>query len=103
MGKFYNLGLSPRAVGGGGHVIPKGIVIGSFNYDEKNVYLKILIRRFLGEKERGRGPSCPPIFRSLKKNTRTFNFRSNQLSSNILGPLDRYDHPWRKQKKKKKQ
>ena len=34
---------------------------------------------------------CP-----LKKGTRTFNFRSNQPSPIILGPLVWYDQPWKK-------
>ena len=29
----------------------------------------------LGKNERGSGPRCPPVFWSLKKGTRTFNFR----------------------------
>ena len=65
---------------------------------------KMAISKFLlgdfGEKnERGRGPSCPPIFWSLKKGTRTFNFRSNETSHDILGLLDRYDRPWGKKTK----
>ena len=31
-------------------------------------------RMILRKKERGRKPSCPPIFWSFKKATRTFNF-----------------------------
>ena len=31
-------------------------------------------RMILRKKERGRKPSCPPIFWSIKKATRTFNF-----------------------------
>ena len=41
---------------------------------------KMAISKFwsvdFGKNERGRGPRCPPIFWSLKKGTRTFNFRS---------------------------
>ena len=42
------------------------------------------------------------FFQSLKKGTRTFHFRSNELSCKILGPLGRYDHPWEKEKKQQK-
>jgi len=35
-------------------------------------------------------------FLSLKKGTRTFNFRQNEPSRGILGALGRYDHPWEK-------
>ena len=43
------------------------------------------------------------IFWSVKKGTRTFNFRSNEPSHDNLGPLGRYDHPWEKKTKTKKQ
>ena len=42
-----------------------------------------------------------PIFWSLKKGTRTFHFRYNEPSCDILGALDRYDDPWKKKNKKK--
>ena len=45
---------------------------------------------------------CPTVFWSLKKRTSTFNFRQNEPSRDILGPLDRYDHPWKKQQQKNK-
>ena len=54
----------------------------------------------LGKYERGRGPRCPQIFWSLKNGTRTFNFRYNEPSRKILGPLSRYDHPWEKKQQK---
>jgi len=38
------------------------------------------------------------FFRSLEKDTKTFNFPSNDSSHDVLGPLDRYDHPWGKSK-----
>ena len=41
-------------------------------------------------------------FLGLKNTARTSNFRSNKTSHDILGPLDRYDHPWEKPKKKNK-
>ena len=41
------------------------------------------------------------FFWSLKKDARTFHFRLNEPSRKILGPLDRYDHPWEKEKNKK--
>ena len=47
---------------------------------------------------RQRGPRCPPIFWSLKKRTKTFNFHSNESSRDILEQLGRYDHPWGKKK-----
>ena len=41
-------------------------------------------RKILRKKERGRKPSCPPIFLLLKKATRTFNFlRTFSLVKNI--------------------
>ena len=39
---------------------------------------------------------------SLKKGTRTFPFRYSEPSCDILGPLGRYDDPWKKTKKNKK-
>jgi len=39
---------------------------------------------------------------SLKKGTRTFHFRQNEPSCDILGPLGRCDDPWGKEKKNKK-
>ena len=44
----------------------------------------------------GGGLGALQFFWSLKKGTRTFHFRSNEPSCNILGPLGRYDHPWKK-------
>ena len=44
--KLYLKNLSPIFLGGGGgegRVISKGEVIGLFNYDEQNGYLKMLI------------------------------------------------------------
>ena len=41
------------------------------------------------------------FFSSLKKGTRTFHFRYNEPSCDILGPLGRYDVPWEKEKRKK--
>ena len=70
----------------GDHAILKGVVIGSFNYDEENSYLKILMGRFW-EKRSGRG--CLVALRSywpLKKGTRTVNVHSNEFSHNIKGP-----------------
>ena len=40
------------------------------------------------------------FFFSLKKRTRTFNYRYSESSCNILGPLGQYDHRWEKEKKK---
>ena len=42
------------------------------------------------------------FFGSLKKGTRTFHFRYNEPSRNVLGQLGRYDHPWEKKKTNKK-
>ena len=37
-------------------------------------------------------------FCSLKMHTRTFNCSSNEPSADLLGPLVRYDYPWKKRK-----
>ena len=50
----------------------------------------------------GGGLGALQFFWSLKKGTRTFHFRQNEPSCNILGPLGRYDDPWGKEKKKQK-
>ena len=34
------------------------------------------------------------------KNTKAFNFRSNEPSPDGIGPLVRYDHPWEKKQSK---
>ena len=47
----------------------------------------------------GRGLVALQSFWSLKKGTRSFNIRSNDSSPDILGPLGRYDHPEKKEKK----
>ena len=47
----------------------------------------------------GGGLDALQFFRSLKKGTRTFHFRWNEPSCEILGPLGRYDDPWKKNKK----
>ena len=39
------------------------------------------------------------FFWLLKKGTRTFHFRQNEPSCNILGPIGRYNDPWEKEKK----
>ena len=49
----------------------------------------------------GGGLSALQFFWSLKKGIRTFNYSQNEPSCDILGPLDRYDHPWGKNKTKK--
>ena len=41
------------------------------------------------------------FFWSLKKGTRNFNFRQNEPSRDILGPLGRYDQPWKNKTKNK--
>ena len=38
---------------------------------------------------------------SLKKGTRTFNFRLNEPSRDNLGPMGRHDHPWEEKKTNK--
>ena len=68
-----------------------------FDYAEQNGYLKILIR-WNGKTWAWVGAWCPPIFWSLKKGTRTFNFRYNEPSCTTLGPPGRYDDPWEKNK-----
>ena len=89
MGKFYNLKTFLQGLQGG-HFISKDIVIGFFNYAEQNSYLKILIGRFLEKAWHGRGPSCPPFFWSFNKSTRSFHYRYNEPSSDILGQLCQY-------------
>jgi hypothetical protein len=44
----------------------------------------------------GGGQVALQFFLSLKKGTRTFKIRLNEPSHDILGLLDRYDHPWEK-------
>ena len=39
------------------------------------------------------------FFWSLKKCTERFNFRSNELFRDILGPLGRHDRPWGKKRR----
>ena len=95
MGNFYKLKIFPLRLWRG-HVMYKSMDIGPFNYDEQNGCLKISIGQFWGKRGWGRGPSCPPIFLSIEKGPRTFNFRSNEPSHDILGPLGRCDHPWKK-------
>jgi hypothetical protein len=48
----------------------------------------------------GGGQVALQFFWSLKKGTRTFNFRSNEPSYDILVLLDLYDHPWEKKTNK---
>ena len=43
-----------------------------------------------------KGAYYPIIFWLLKKYTIIFNFRSNEPSPEILGPLGQYGHPWKK-------
>ena len=71
----------PKDCGGRGHVIPRDIVTGSFNYVEQNDYLTILVRQLRGEKEHGKGMAALQSFWSPKKGTRVFNFRSNEPSA----------------------
>ena len=54
------------------------------------------------KKSVGEGLVALHFFKSLKKGTRTFNFRSNESSYNILGPLGQYDYPLGKEKKRKR-
>ena len=81
---FITLKTFPIGRGGGGDVIPKGLAIGSFNYDEENGYLRIVIRRFWEKSGGGDGLVALQCFWSLKKGTITFNFHLNEPSSNIL-------------------
>ena len=70
----------------------KGIVIGPINFDKPNGYLTILVGQFF-EKRGGAEAWLPSyLFGYLKKGTRTFNFRSSEPSTDILEPLDQYDH-----------
>jgi hypothetical protein len=72
MGKFNNLKTFPR--GCGGHAIHKDIVIRLFNYAEQNSSLRILIGRFWEKRGVGGGLAAAQFFRSLEKETRTYNF-----------------------------
>ena len=78
------ISCSPFLRGCGGHVILKGIKIGLFNYAEPNGYLKILIRCHCGKKKHGSGIVALQTFWSLKKDTRTFNFRSSDSSHDLI-------------------
>ena len=49
-----------------------------------------------------RGLGALQFFGHLKRALELFIFRKNEPSRNILGPLDRYDHPWEKKNKTKK-
>jgi len=51
----------------------------------------------LGKISAGGGPVAL-LFWSLKKGSITFNISLNEPSSDTLGPLDRYNHPWGKNK-----
>ena len=48
----------------------------------------------------GGGLGALQFFGSLKKGTRTFHFRENEPSCDILAPLGRYDDPWENKTKK---
>jgi hypothetical protein len=63
--------------------------------------ISIMISDFLKNISVGGGLVALQIFWSLKKGTRTFNFLSNEPSRDILRPLDRHDHPWKKNNKKR--
>ena len=76
MYKLQDLKTFPQ----GSHVIPKGRVTGLFNYAEKmgiSKFWKIWSADF-EEKGDGRGIVFLHSIWSLKKDTETFNFRSNQ-------------------------
>ena len=70
-----------------------------FDYGEQNRYFKILIRYLWEKMSMGRGLGALQFFWSLRKGTRTFYFRYNEPSCDILGPLGRYDDPWGKENK----
>ena len=46
---------------------PHDTVIRFFEYAKRNGYLELFYPMTFGKNERGRGPSFPPIFRSLKR------------------------------------
>jgi hypothetical protein len=53
----------------------------------------------LEKRDVGGGLVALQSFWPLKKSTRTFNFSSNEPSPDVLRPLVRYNHLWKKQKK----
>ena len=61
---------------------------------------KMVVSKFgqvtLEKNKHGSGPSAFQCFRLLKKDTRTFNFRSNELSHDILGPVGSIQSPLEK-------
>ena len=71
--KFATCSPSPRDCGRVSH--PKYIVIMIFDYAEQNGYLKILIRWLWEKMSVGGGLDALQFFWSLKKGTRTFQFR----------------------------
>ena len=83
----------------GSLIIPKGIVIGPFNYAESNSYLKFFDHMSLLGKGRERGLKALRSFWTLKKGTRASYFLSNEPSFHHLVPQVRYDHPWGKKNK----
>ena len=96
MDKFYNLKTYPQGLWGGDHIIYKNLGIRPFNYAEQNSNLIILIGRFW-EKRCAGGGQVDLNFLSLKKGTRTFNFRYSEPPPDVLGPLVRFDFPGKKQ------
>ena len=89
---------APGAVGG--QVIPRDIVIRLLTMQNKMNITKFGSDDF-GQKGTLEGARDPPIFWSIKKCTTAFNYRSNEPSSDLLGSLVRYDHPWKKRRKNK--
>ena len=92
--KFTTCSSSPGDCGDG--AVLKDMVTRLFDYPEQNGNLKILIRWLWQKMIVGGGQVALQSFWSLKKGIKTFNFRSNELTCNILGPLGRYDQNWKK-------
>ena len=65
-----------------GHFISKDMVIGPFNYVEKNSYLKILIGRFWGKSGIGGGQVAVQFFGHLK--------RGLELLISVMSPLSMF-------------
>jgi hypothetical protein len=64
-----------------------------FSLAEQNGYLKIFIKVFWRKWNWGCWLVALQSVWSLKKGTRTFSFRSNPPSPDLLGPLFQYEQP----------
>ena len=60
---------------------------------------EFLSGEFWDKMSKGGGLGALQFFLSLRKDSRTFNFRKNEPFRGILRLLSPYDHPWGKNKK----